>query len=118
MVTARSLEEVKGLLKDNLEINSEQVWSERQKRHFGKAEKLDLNELDSISGGADRDWQKDGRTATCEIGSWCGSNDKCIIWDVAYCHFCHTCPDDHEHVFEDYVCVRCGSYCPSSPIVP
>ena len=99
---------MKSLLKDNPEINSEQVWSKLQKRHFGKAEKLDLNELDAISGGADRDWQKDGCAATCEVGSWCGSNYKCIIWDVTYCHFWHTCPDGHEHVFEGGVYARCG----------
>ena len=105
---AASLEEVQDLLKDEPRLNAEKVYEEVKKRRLGNAEKLDLEELDAVSGGADRDWVKDGCAATCEVGSWCSSNDYCVIWDVTYDNFWATCPDGHEHVFENCVCVRCG----------
>ena len=79
-------------------------------------EELDLEELDAVSGGADRDWRKDGCAATCEWDSWCGSNDNCVIFDVTYSNFWRTCPDGHDHVFNnDDVCVRCGYPAPFNP---
>lgn len=47
---------------------------------------LSLDELEAVSGGADRDWPKDGCAATVEYDSWCGSNDYCNRWDVTYRH--------------------------------
>ena len=105
---ARSLEEVKEILKGNSNIDPERVWKENERHRSLAHEKLDLNELDAVSGGADRDWKRDGCAATCEVGSWCSSNDYCVIWDVTYDNFWATCPDGHEHVFENCVCVRCG----------
>ena len=108
LVRAKSLEEVQGLLKDRPELDAKRLWDELENHRSAKNEKLDLQELDAISGGADRDWVKDGCAATCEYGSWCWSNDRCLSFDVTYDHFYETCPDGHEHVYENDRCVRCG----------
>ena len=105
---ANSLAEVKEILGGNPELNPTRVWQELENHRSVKAEKLDLNELDAVSGGADRDWQKEGCAATAEPASWCWSNDQCIVWDVTYDNFWVTCPDGHEHVYKNYVCQRCG----------
>ena len=105
---ATSVEEVQEIIKDHPELNAEEVWQEKQRHASARSEKLDLDELDSVSGGSDRDWKKDGCAATCEYGSWCGSNDYCHIWDVTYDNFWACCPDGHDHVFVDGVCTRCG----------
>ena len=105
---ASSLEEVKGMLGAGSGVDAEQLWREIEKHRSGQSEKLDLNELDSVSGGADRSWTKDGCAATCEYDSWCGSNDFCYCFDVTYDDFWATCPDGHKHVYEHGQCVRCG----------
>ena len=66
----------------------------RPKRQTDK--ELSLDELEAVSGGADRNWVTDGCAATVEYGSWCDSNDKCIVWDVTYefqptGHLCPNC---------------------------
>ena len=109
LFAAESLDEVEGLLKDCPGIDAERVWKEAQKHRSAESEKLDLNELDAVSGGADRNWQKDGCAATCEWDSWCWSNDGCMVWDVTYDNFWVCCPDGHDHVYETTrFCVRCG----------
>ena len=105
---AGSLEEVKGMLGAGSGVDAEQLWREIEKHRSGQSEKLDLNELDAVSGGADRSWTKDGCAATCEYESWCGSNDFCYCFDVTYDDFWATCPDGHKHVYEHGQCVRCG----------
>ena len=112
---ANSLEEVQDVLKDNPEINAERLWQELENHRSAKTEKLDLDELDAVSGGADRDWEKDGCAATCEWSSWCWSNDNCVCFDVTYDNFWRTCPDGHEHVWQDHVCTRCGFAPPHNP---
>ena len=109
LLEAKSLDEVKDLLKDQPELDAERVYQEIDHRRSNKAEKLDLDELDAVSGGTRRDWVKDGCAATCEVGSWCWSNDHCAICEVTYDNFWATCPDGHEHVFEAGFCVRCGA---------
>ena len=116
LAAASNLGEVQEILKDHPELNAEQVWEEVQRHTSARSEKLDLNELDAVSGGADRDWQKDGCAATCEETCWCGSNDFCQIWDVTYSNFWTTCPDGHEHVYNGGdTCVRCGHGKPFQP---
>ena len=105
---ANSLGEVKTILGAGSGVDAEQLWREIEKHRSGQSEKLDLNELDSVSGGADRSWTKDGCAATCEYDSWCGSNDFCYCFDVTYDDFWATCPDGHKHVYEHGQCVRCG----------
>ena len=112
LVEAKNLDEVKDLLEDSPDLDAEAIYREIQKHRSDKNELLDIEELDAVSGGADRDWVKDGCAATCEAGSWCGSNDYCMIWDVTYDNFWATCPDGHPHEFKSEfkkdVCVRCG----------
>ena len=60
---------------------------------------LSGDELEAVSGGADRDWTKDGCAATVEPGSWCRSNDKCSWFSVTY-----------DNAPENEKCSKCGSY--------
>ena len=109
--SAKSLDEVKKIIAGQEGLNAERIWQEIEKHASGKNEKLDLEELDAVAGGADRDWKKDGCAATCEGGSWCWSNDRCAVWDVTYDNFWSTCPDGSEHEWcagAGYVCVKCG----------
>ena len=113
LIEARSLEEAKEILKGREGIDAERAWQEIENHRSAMSEKLDLDELDAVAGGFDRDWLKDGCAATCEISSWCGSNDWCQVWDVTYDHFGDVCPDGKRHVFVDDVCIRCGYAYPS-----
>ena len=116
---ASSLHEVEEILGKGSTIDAERVWQEIENRRSLGSEKLDLDELDSVSGGADRDWEKDGCAATCDWQSWCWSNDNCIVFDVTYSNFWRTCPDGHDHVFNDIkVCTRCGFSSPNYPDEP
>ena len=106
---AKSLDEVKEILEGRSGLDAEKVWKEIEKHQSAKAEKLDLDELDAVAGGADRDWIKDGCAATCEPHSWCDSNDYCYCWDVTYDNFWATCPDGRSHSFAmGNICTRCG----------
>ena len=110
LIHSESPEEVKELLSKRPDLDAERVWQEIGRHRSTHQEKLDLEELESISGGADRSWTKDGCAATCEYDSWCGSNDFCYCFDVTYDDFWATCPDGHKHVYEHGQCVRCGYY--------
>ena len=105
---ANSLGEVKDILKDYPELDADRVYEEISRHRSVNSKKLDLDELDAVSGGADRSWTKDGCAATCEYNSWCGSNDFCYVFSVTYDDFWATCPDGHKHVYEHGQCVRCG----------
>ena len=109
LVHASSLDETKEILKGEERFDAERVWQEIENHRSSRSDKLDLEELDAVSGGADRDWVKDGCAATCEDNSWCWSNDKCQIWDVTYSNFWTRCPDGHQHEYDsNHVCLRCG----------
>ena len=108
LLEASSLEEVKDVLKDRPDLDARRVYEELESHRSLRSERIDLEELDAVSGGADRDWKKDGCSATCEASSWCGSNDYCMIWDVTYDNFWVCCPDGHDHVFVNDACTRCG----------
>ena len=109
LANAKNIEEAKGFLEDYPGFDPERIGDEFCRRVSNRAKILDLEELDSISGGSDRDWQKDGCVATCEQFSWCGSNGQCFIWDVTYDYLWATCPDGHEHVFDGNYSVRFGA---------
>ena len=100
LVTAQSAAQVEEILKEKGYQfgagDAEHVFQEIDK-HRGDME-LSLDELDSISGGYDRDWLSDGCAASVEPGSWCGSNDYCHQFDVTY-----------KHMPTDDLCPRCGS---------
>lgn len=88
LLNARSAEEAAELIKaDGQEITPEDtihLWEEIKKRREQDGRQLSPDELEAVSGGADRNWATDGCAATVEYGSWCGSNDKCVNWDVTY----------------------------------
>ena len=97
LLQAKSAEEVAGLLKNAGmdESKAGQIWNEISSHR--KDKELSLDELEAVSGGADRDWLTDGCAATVEAGSWCGTNDSCVWIDVQY---------DHEPVKD--LCPQCG----------
>lgn len=82
-----------------------EITAEEAKQFFEKVQErktdkeLSLDELEAVSGGADRDWVADGCAATVEYDSWCGSNDMCYWIDVTY---------DHEPT--SYLCPKCGQH--------
>ena len=86
MLAAASAEEIMEILKAaGEEITAEeaaQLFEKAQAKKTGK--ELSLDEMEAVSGGADRNWVTDGCAATVEYGSRCDSNDKCIYWDVTY----------------------------------
>jgi len=107
----------------------EEITEEEAKRFFEKVQAqkedkaLSLDELEAVSGGADRNWATEGCAGTVEYGSWCDSNDKCIVWDVTYDfqptgHLCPNCGKNmykqntiylRENKYEDqYRCKYCG----------
>ena len=87
LAEARSLEETKEILNGREGIDADRVWQEIERHRSQANERLDLNELSAVSGGAGRDWPTEGCAATCEESSWCWSNDACSIFDVVYDRF-------------------------------
>ena len=83
---AASAEEIMEILK----AAGEEITAEEAAQFFEKAQakktdkELSLDELEAVSGGADRNWVTEGCAATVEYGSWCDSTDRCIYWDVTY----------------------------------
>jgi hypothetical protein len=112
LINATDIEEVKAVLSemqiDHTQEIAEHILQEFKRRRTEGKRKLDLDEMDAVAGGADRNWAKDGCAATCEWGSWCGSNDYCYLFSVTYDDYYITCPDGHQHEFKDKVCQRCG----------
>ena len=75
--------------------------------------------MDAVAGS--RNWVDEGCAATCEEGSWCWSNDRCICIDVTYEEFHDACIDGghHNYVYDHtkydpdhservYICTKCG----------
>ena len=107
----------------------EEITAEAAAQLFEKAQakksdrELSLDELEAVSGGADRNWVTEGCAGTVEYGSWCDSNDKCIVWDVTYDFqpTGHLCPNCGKNMYlqntillrnnqyeEQYRCKYCG----------
>ena len=99
LLKAESAEEAAALLRPSGvdDALATQIWNELC-AHRGDKE-LSLDELEAVSGGADRNWVKDGCAATVEPGSRCGSNDACWKWDVTY-----------DNAPTTMVCPLCGKY--------
>ncbi len=66
--------------------DAEQIWQEIEHHKVDYKEEISFEELEAVSGGWDRDPKTEGCAATVEVGSWCGSNDLCLLWDVTYKH--------------------------------
>lgn len=81
---AKSLEEVTELLRANGEdeANAEKLWKELETLHMQEDQELSLEELESVAGGRDINWFKEGCSATVEPGSDCWGSD-------GGCTFCH-----------------------------
>ena len=109
---AQSREEVEEIIKGDPVLDAEKIWKELEKRQPDANEKLDLDELDSVSGGADRDWVKDGCAATCEWTSWCFTNDYCNLCEVTYDNYWAKCPNGEEHLYYGKKCMKCGYFNP------
>ena len=55
------------------------------------SQKVDEEQLEHATGGSSesgsectKDFKRDVCQATVEQGSWCSSNDACLIWDCTY----------------------------------
>ena len=116
LLQARSAEEVAALLREaGVDVQlAERLWAELTHKLEADSEELSPDELEAVSGGADRDWLKDGCAATVEPYSWCKSNDACFIVDVVYAHqpvgicpYCGGYQYSRPSVAE-YVCAKCG----------
>ena len=95
LIRAKDIEEVRALLgPETAEEEINQTWREIEAhRPADGMEAVDDDELAAVSGGADRDWEKEGCSATVEAGSWCGSDDACVWVDVTYSNI-DRCPVD------------------------
>ena len=107
LLAAQSAEEAAALMEgDGQKLTAEdaaQLWDEIKKGRKQDDRELSVDELDAVSGGEDRDWVKDGCAATVEYGSRCGSNDKCILFDVIYENgpLSETCPICGTSLYKD-----------------
>ena len=116
LIKAESVEQVAEIVKaDGQEItaeDAEHLWQEIAQHN--KDGTLSVDELEAVSGGADRDWLINGCAATVEAGSSCSSNDKCVWWDVTYEHApsSNTCPSCGGKMYlsggSTETCVTCG----------
>ena len=107
---AKSIEEVTEIIRaDGQEAKEEEVariWGEITRHREEAGKELSLDELETVSGGYDRNWPYDGCAATVEPDSWCGSNDACEIWDVVYVNP----PIDNIGIWDVGNCPQCGGY--------
>ena len=88
LLAAASAEEAVGLVKAaGQEITAEdaaRLWDKIEATRKESLREFSPDELEAVSGGADRDWLQVGCAATVEPNSWCGCDDWCEIWDVSY----------------------------------
>ena len=121
LLAARSQEDAAALLKAEgmqiTDVEANSLWEKICRRREQTGQELSLDELEAVSGGADRDWISDGCAATVEIGSWCWSNDSCYRFDVTYDHIpsyhCSKCggivvKSRNSYSYWLYTCTGCG----------
>ena len=88
LLKAGSAEEIEEILTaDGNEVTKEEaerIFSELEKHSIGR--EVSEDEMEAVSGGAynegiafNRDWATEGCAATVEVGSFCWSNDKCLV---------------------------------------
>lgn len=88
LVNAKSVDEVKTILSENNVTISDEEAKELFKKIEEKEDiftkEVSVDELEAVSGGADRDYRKQGCAATVEYNSFCWSNDRCTFVSVTY----------------------------------
>ena len=97
LLKANSEEEVKALVGDAVkEEDVTKIWKEIEAHKAAPdLEKVDDEELEAVSGGADRDYLKDGCSSSTN-DSWCWYNDNCgEIW-TTYSNY-DPCPKGGNH---------------------
>ena len=101
LIRAKDIEEVRAILgPETAEEEIIQTWREIEAhRPEGNLEEVDEDELDAVSGGADRDLDDDGCSATVEKGSRCWSDDYCTWLEVTYSNHSF-CTDGKKHDWE------------------
>ena len=91
-------EEVRAIL--GLETTEEEIdrvwWEIEAHRPAAGLEDVDDDELEAVSGGADRDWETEGCSASVEYGSKCWSDDYCSLLSVTYDNY-DPCPKGGRH---------------------
>ena len=102
LIRAGNMEEVRAILGPNAKkAEIDRAWREIEAHRPAEGlETVDDDELAAVSGGADRDWIEDGCAATVEKGSWCGSDDFCIWFDVTYSNY-DPCPKGGNHEWKE-----------------
>ena len=95
VMNAASAEEIMEFVKAaGEEITAEEAAQLFEKVQARKTEReLSLDELEAVSGGADRDWLTEG-CANLTTTSYCWTGlDYCDLWDVTYTHepFAYPC---------------------------
>ena len=100
LMKAQSAGEMAALLKDAGvdELLAERLWAELTHWREMDGKELSPDELEAVSGGADRDYMKDGCAATVGVDSDCYGTDACSLLPVTYSHY----PTQH-------ICPNCGS---------
>ena len=86
LLTANSMEEVKAMLGFQAsEKEASEFWKEIE-AHKGAPDiqKVDDEELEAVSGGADRDWATQGCLSTASSDQKCPTYDYCTFWDTTY----------------------------------
>ena len=98
LIRAKDIEEVRAILgPETAEEEIDQVWQEIEAHRPAEGlEEVDDDELEAVSGGADRDWEKEGCSASAEYGSRCWSDDYCTQIEVTYSNF-DPCPEGGRH---------------------
>ncbi len=101
------------------EKEAQRILDEVAHKKESTGKELSLDELESVSGGGDRDWLTEGCAATVEAGSTCWTNDACSICAVIYDNEPSTyiCPDcgggmyhfDWDGIYRRFKCQRCGA---------
>ena len=98
LIRAKDIEEVRAILgPETTEEEIDRVWQEIEAHRPAEGlEAVDDDELEAVSGGADRDWENDGCSASVEYGSRCWSDDYCTCVEVTYDNF-DPCPEGGKH---------------------
>ena len=105
LLNANSEEEVKALLGDEVTLEDAAfVWEKLQaKKAEGALSEVDDDELEAVSGGADRDWEKDGCRSSTDL-SFCWVSDSCLdIW-TTYSNY-DPCPKGGKHEWQEKVLI-------------